>query len=172
MQTGFGAKAKNLLQLQTEYKGVSWRWVANIYTRQYITCKNEVLVFLFVWVFLALEAMKPSRQLQHYPVSRRFCVIHKLSPRCQLHIVTELLETCLLFTVCCCLFATDILRKFNPTIKGMSKGLKESGFNFAVSGAKVAWVCLVHFHWVLLKDFVHLWNLSFSTEESPTRCGA
>lgn len=54
MQTGFGAKAKNLLQLQTEYKGVSWRWVANIYTRQYITCKNEVLVFLFVWVFFSI----------------------------------------------------------------------------------------------------------------------
>lgn len=26
MQTGFGAKAKNLLQLRNEYRGASWRW--------------------------------------------------------------------------------------------------------------------------------------------------
>lgn len=49
----------------------------------------------------------------------------------------SLLETCLLFSVFS-LFTIDILRKFSPNIKGISKGLNESGFNFAVSGAKVA----------------------------------
>ncbi|XP_029688889.1 phospholipase B1, membrane-associated isoform X1 [Takifugu rubripes] len=69
--TGFGAKAKNLLQLRTEYKGVSWSIGGD-------------------------EALETVTTLP------------------------------------------NILRKFNPKIKGMSKGLKESGFNFAVSGAKVA----------------------------------
>lgn len=71
MQTGFGAKAKYLPQLRTEYKGVSWRFVTHKYTQQCITCKMKY----YCLVFLALEAMKPSRLLQHYPVSRFLCVL-------------------------------------------------------------------------------------------------
>lgn len=39
-------------------------------------------------------------------------------------------------------FMTDILKKFNPNIKGMSmgNGTKQAGFNVAVSGAKASWV--------------------------------
>lgn len=47
MQTGFGAKAKNLLQLRTEYKGVSWRCVTHKYTQQCITCKMKYYCFVF-----------------------------------------------------------------------------------------------------------------------------
>lgn len=40
---------------------------------------------------------------------------------------------------------SDILKKFNPNIKGMSKGQgnKHTGFNLAVSGAKISWVNVV-----------------------------
>ncbi|KAM7403287.1 hypothetical protein PAMA_003963 [Pampus argenteus] len=71
--TGFGAKAKNLLQLSTEYRGVSW------------------------------------------------CIGGD-----------ETLETVTTLP--------NILRKFNPEIKGMSlgKGSRQTGFNMAVSGAKIA----------------------------------
>ncbi|XP_077586998.1 phospholipase B1, membrane-associated [Stigmatopora nigra] len=70
---GFGAKAKNLLQLRTEYRGVSWSIGGD---------KN-------------------------------------------LETVTTL---------------PNILRKFNPDLKGMSEGQgkKKTGFNMAISGAKVA----------------------------------
>lgn len=38
------------------------------------------------------------------------------------------------------LFTIDILKKFNPDIKGMSmgQGNNQSGFNMAVSGAKIS----------------------------------
>ncbi|XP_077416085.1 phospholipase B1, membrane-associated isoform X2 [Vanacampus margaritifer] len=70
---GFGAKAKNLLQLTTEYRGVSW----------------------------------------------------SIGGDKSLDTVTTL---------------ANILRKFNPDLKGASKGQgkKKSGFNMSVSGAKVA----------------------------------
>ncbi|XP_026161753.1 phospholipase B1, membrane-associated-like isoform X2 [Mastacembelus armatus] len=70
---GFGAKAKNLLQLKTEYRGVSWSIGGD---------KN-------------------------------------------LETVTTL---------------PNILKKFNPNIKGVSKGQgnRQTGFNMAVSGAKIA----------------------------------
>ncbi|XP_053191108.1 phospholipase B1, membrane-associated [Scomber japonicus] len=71
--TGFGAKAKSLLQLRTEYTGVSW------------------------------------------------CIGGDKT----LETVTTL---------------PNILRKFNPTIRGMSlgQGSRRTGFNVAVSGAKIA----------------------------------
>ncbi|KAK2826410.1 hypothetical protein Q5P01_020624 [Channa striata] len=70
---GFGAKSKNLLQLKTEYRGVSW----------------------------------------------------SIGGEKTLETVTTL---------------PNILRKFNPKIKGMSKGqgTRQTGFNMAVSGAKIA----------------------------------
>ncbi|XP_060919443.1 phospholipase B1, membrane-associated [Labrus mixtus] len=70
---GFGAKAKNLLQLRTEYRGVSW----------------------------------------------------SIGGDKQLETVTTL---------------PNILKKFNPNIKGVSKGQgkRQTGFNVAVSGAKIA----------------------------------
>lgn len=36
--------------------------------------------------------------------------------------------------------SSDILKKFNPEIKGMSRGIgkRQTGFNMAVSGAKVS----------------------------------
>lgn len=52
-------------------------------------------------------------------------------------------------------FTSDILKKFNPNIKGMSKGQgkRQTGFNVAVSGAKISWaltflwsVFQLHFH--------------------------
>ncbi|XP_071758328.2 phospholipase B1, membrane-associated-like [Centroberyx gerrardi] len=71
--TGFGAKAKNLLQLRTEYRGVSW------------------------------------------------CIGGDKT----LDTVTTL---------------PNIIKKFNSDIKGMSKGQgkRQTGFNMAVSGAKIA----------------------------------
>ncbi|XP_034531226.1 phospholipase B1, membrane-associated [Notolabrus celidotus] len=73
LTAGFGAKAKNLLQLRTEYRGVSW----------------------------------------------------SIGGDKQLETVTTL---------------PNILKKFNPNIRGMSKGQGkwQSGFNVAVSGAKIA----------------------------------
>ncbi|CAB1427850.1 unnamed protein product [Pleuronectes platessa] len=73
LSTGFGAKAKNLLQLKNEYRGVAWS----------IGGDNT------------------------------------------LETVTTL---------------PNILKKFNPQIKGMSmgEGKKQSGFNVAVSGAKIS----------------------------------
>ncbi|XP_068509098.1 phospholipase B1, membrane-associated isoform X2 [Syngnathus scovelli] len=70
---GFGAKAKNLLELRTEYRGVSW----------------------------------------------------SIGGDKSLETVTTL---------------ANILRKFNPDLKGASKGQgkKKSGFNMSVSGAKVS----------------------------------
>ncbi|XP_071353860.1 phospholipase B1, membrane-associated isoform X2 [Trachinotus anak] len=70
---GFGAKAKNLLQLRTEYRGVSW----------------------------------------------------SIGGDKKLETVTTL---------------PNILKKFNPNIKGVSKGQgkRQTGFNMAVSGAKIA----------------------------------
>ncbi|KAM9341551.1 phospholipase B1, membrane-associated-like [Symphorus nematophorus] len=70
---GFGAKAKNLLQLRTEYRGVSW----------------------------------------------------SIGGDSSLETVTTL---------------PNILKKFNPKIKGMSlgRGTSRTGFNVAVSGAKIA----------------------------------
>ncbi|CAJ1073349.1 phospholipase B1%2C membrane-associated [Xyrichtys novacula] len=75
LTAGFGAKAKNLLQLRTEYRGVSW----------------------------------------------------SIGGDKQLETVTTL---------------PNILKKFNPNIKGVSKGQGkwQSGFNVAVSGAKIAGV--------------------------------
>ncbi|XP_055086955.1 phospholipase B1, membrane-associated isoform X2 [Periophthalmus magnuspinnatus] len=72
--TGFGAKAKNLMQLRTEYKGVSWSIGGDQTLEKVTTLPN-------------------------------------------------------------------ILRKFNPDLKGMSTGqgnLVQSKFNMAVSGAKIA----------------------------------
>ncbi|GAA6213375.1 phospholipase B1, membrane-associated-like [Lates japonicus] len=73
LTTGFGAKAKNLLQLRTEYRGVSWSIGGD---------KN-------------------------------------------LDTVTTL---------------PNILKKFNPKIKGVSigQGKRQTGFNMAVSGAKIS----------------------------------
>ncbi|AWP16316.1 putative phospholipase B1 membrane-associated [Scophthalmus maximus] len=73
LTTGFGAKAKSLLQLRTEYRGVSW-------------------------------SIGADRTLET---------------------VTTL---------------PNILKKFNPTIKGASKGQgkKQTGFNVAVRGAKIS----------------------------------
>lgn len=73
LTTGFGAKAKNLLQLRTEYRGVSW----------------------------------------------------SIGGDATLQTVTTL---------------PNILKKFNPDIKGMSmrQGTKWTGFNMAVSGAKIS----------------------------------
>lgn len=73
LTTGFGAKAKNLLQLRTEYKGVSW----------------------------SIGGDKTLETVTTLP---------------------------------------NILKKFNPDLKGMSKGQgsRQSKFNMAVSGAKVA----------------------------------
>ncbi|KAM8913774.1 phospholipase B1, membrane-associated-like isoform 2-T2 [Spinachia spinachia] len=73
LTTGYGAKAKNLLQLRTEYKGVSW----------------------------SIGGDKTLETVTTLP---------------------------------------NILKKFNPEIKGASKGQgqKQTGFNMAVSGAKVA----------------------------------
>ncbi|XP_017266887.1 phospholipase B1, membrane-associated isoform X2 [Kryptolebias marmoratus] len=70
---GFGAKANNLLQLKTEYRGVSWS-IGGDHTLETVTT------------------------------------------------------------------LPNILKKFNPDIKGMSKGTgkKQTGFNVAVSGAKIA----------------------------------
>ncbi|XP_019727801.1 phospholipase B1, membrane-associated-like [Hippocampus comes] len=70
---GFGAKAKNLLQLRTEYRGVSW----------------------------------------------------SIGGDKSLETVTTL---------------ANILRKFNPDLKGASKGQgkKKSGFNMSISGAKIS----------------------------------
>ncbi|XP_019953531.2 phospholipase B1, membrane-associated [Paralichthys olivaceus] len=75
LTTGFGAKAKNLMQLKTEYKGVSW----------------------------------------------------SIGGDDTLETVTTL---------------PNILKKFNPQIKGMSMGEngKQTGFNVAVSGAKISGV--------------------------------
>ncbi|CAL9687067.1 unnamed protein product [Knipowitschia caucasica] len=75
LTTGFGAKAKNLLQLRTEYKGVSW----------------------------SIGGDKTLETVTTLP---------------------------------------NILRKFNPDLKGMSKGQGswQSKFNMAVSGAKIAGV--------------------------------
>eukprot|EP00066_Takifugu_rubripes_P028606 XP_011617872.1 PREDICTED: phospholipase B1, membrane-associated [Takifugu rubripes] len=42
--TGFGAKAKNLLQLRTEYKGVSWRGIPNQVRRLIDTLKSDPTV--------------------------------------------------------------------------------------------------------------------------------
>nr|XP_020469689.1 phospholipase B1, membrane-associated [Monopterus albus] len=69
----FGAKAKNLLQLPTEYRGVSW----------------------------SIGGDKTLETVTTLP---------------------------------------NILKKFNPNIKGVSKGVgkKQAGFNMAVSGAKIA----------------------------------
>ncbi|KAF7661858.1 hypothetical protein LDENG_00251670 [Lucifuga dentata] len=70
---GFGAKAKNLLQLRTEYRGVSW----------------------------SIGGDKTLETVSTLP---------------------------------------NILRKFNPEIRGMSKGTgkRQTGFNMAVSGAKAS----------------------------------
>ncbi|XP_069008959.1 phospholipase B1, membrane-associated-like [Embiotoca jacksoni] len=70
---GFGAKAKNLLQLRTEYRGVSW----------------------------SIGGDKDLERVTTLP---------------------------------------NILKKFNPHIKGMSKGQGkwQTGFNMAVSGAKIS----------------------------------
>ncbi|XP_044023166.1 phospholipase B1, membrane-associated isoform X2 [Siniperca chuatsi] len=70
---GFGAKAKNLLQLRTEYRGVSW----------------------------SIGGDKTLETVTTLP---------------------------------------NILKKFNPKIKGMSKGQgkRQTGFNMAVSGAKIS----------------------------------
>ncbi|XP_034051102.1 phospholipase B1, membrane-associated [Thalassophryne amazonica] len=71
--TGFGAKAKNLLQLRTEYRGVSW----------------------------SIGGDKTLETVTTLP---------------------------------------NILKKFNPSIKGMSKGQGkwQTGFNMAASGAKIS----------------------------------
>ncbi|XP_062254116.1 phospholipase B1, membrane-associated [Platichthys flesus] len=73
LSTGFGAKAKNLLKLSTEYKGVAW----------------------------SIGGDKTLETVTTLP---------------------------------------NILKKFNPQIKGMSmgEGKKQSGFNVAVSGAKIS----------------------------------
>ncbi|XP_068436917.1 phospholipase B1, membrane-associated [Clinocottus analis] len=73
LTTGFGAKAKNLLQLRTEYRGVSW----------------------------SIGGDKTLETVTTLP---------------------------------------NILKKFNPKIKGVSKGQgkQQTGFNMAVSGAKIA----------------------------------
>ncbi|XP_041668835.1 phospholipase B1, membrane-associated isoform X2 [Cheilinus undulatus] len=73
LTAGFGAKAKNLLQLRTEYRGVSWSIGGDKHLETVTTLPN-------------------------------------------------------------------ILKKFNPDIKGVSKGTgnRQRGFNVAVSGAKIA----------------------------------
>lgn len=69
-------------------------------------------------------------------------------------------------------FTSDILRKFNPNIKGMSKGQgkAQTGLNVAVSGAKAAWVLwsVVGLEWfpfiyfvLCFKHFVHSWKISY-----------
>lgn len=147
------------------------RRVAHKHTPQCIKWTMNSYCFFLLLFLKALEETKPLRLSQHYPVSGCFCgVIHIMSTRCQRCTVIISLESGLLFSVF--LFTTDILRKFNPNIKGMSMGLNESGFNYAVSGAKVAWVWSVHFHSVIFKGFAHSFNLSFFTEESQNRCKA
>ncbi|XP_054470588.1 phospholipase B1, membrane-associated [Anoplopoma fimbria] len=73
LTTGFGAKAKSLLQLRTEYRGVSW----------------------------SIGGDKTLETVTTLP---------------------------------------NILKKFNPKIKGVSKGqgTRQTGFNMAVTGAKIA----------------------------------
>lgn len=77
------------------------------------------------------------------------------------------------------LFTPDILKKFNPNVKGWSKGqgTTNAGFNVAVSGAKISWVfrfkwftfmfVFVFFCWVLTILF-----LFCCTEGSRARCDA
>ena len=59
------------------------------------------------------------------------------------------------------LLFSDILKKFNPQIKGMSMGKngKQSGFNVAVKGAKISWVYwfVIRFSELPLKCFVDSW---------------
>lgn len=61
-------------------------------------------------------------------------------------------------------FVPDILKMFNPNIKGMSKGRgqRQTGFNVAVSGAKISWVLkflirVIRIKWFVFKYFVNSW---------------
>lgn len=156
LQTGFGAKAKNLLQLPTEYKGVSWRWddVHWLYTQHIIVFIYFGYLCYFFLIICKHRRRRNSRD-RHYitqwvppsvfwtrsMLQRHWMAIldHNIS---SIFFGPPLLLEYLPFFVC---LHSDILKKFNPDIKGMSEGKenKHTGFNLAVSGAKISWVNVV-----------------------------
>lgn len=64
MQAGFGAKAKNLLQLRTEERGVSWRWETNKRFTWHICECLIVIVLLIVHFFSPLTSIGGDQNLE------------------------------------------------------------------------------------------------------------
>lgn len=175
LQVGTAAKSKNLLELNRKYKGVSWR---------YSTAELWDCVTFHDCADVCCPSPTASGEITCWKASQHFQVslcswMNHFSATTSSFYFSMVFSTALIGCTCSSincsmsLYSSDILKKFNPSLKGFSKDKfpKQNGFNMAVAGAKASyvpfvfqsfsgWVKAVYF-WPRLPVFAPLqWDLT------------